>query len=217
MSEEVWPFSSARIKLPSPSEPPKDSYKKLSGLLKFSKEKYPISTKSPPSMSKKLLMSSCHLNKDSSKLKRKDSLQLLRLSWPESQLRNKERLQDTKPHSRTLRANSLVRNHGPRAKRKEPREDKTGPKELRDPREEKTEETEERPEVVREEEEEEEEIEPSILWTVEKNQNWCTYNLFFHIILLYKLELILVRGLRLKGHWVLNKKNRRSLIIFTKR
>ena len=193
MSEEVWPFSSARIKLPSPSEPPKDLSKKHSGLLKFSKEKYPISTKSPPSMSKKLLMSSCHLNKDLSKLKRKDSLQLLRLSWPESQLRNKERPQDTKPHSRTLRANSLLRNHGPRAKRKEPREEKTGPKELRDPREER-EKTEERPEVVREEEEEEE-IEPSILWKVEKNQNWCTYNLFFHIILLYKLALVLVRKL----------------------
>jgi hypothetical protein len=60
-----------------------------------------------------------------------------------------------------LRANSLLRNHGPRAKRKEPREEKAGPKELRDPREER-EKTEEKPEVVREEEEEEE-IEPSIL------------------------------------------------------
>ena len=179
MLEEVWPFSSARIKLPSPSEPPKDSSKKLSGLLKSSKEKYPISTKSPPSMSKKLLMSSCHLKKDSLKSKRKDSLQLSKSSWPENQLKSKERPQDTKPHSRTLRVNSLPSNHGPRERRKELREEK--------------EKTEEKPEVVREEEEEEE-IEPSILWNIEKNQNWCTYNLFFHINSFITLEMNFVRG-----------------------
>ena len=106
-------------------------------------------------------MSTCQDNKDSLKLKRKDSLPSSKSLWPENQQNNKKKLLDIKPPLKTFKDNFWTKNHGKKDKKKELKEDNKDNQDHQEDQDkkedqDKTEVVETILEEVREEEEEEE-------------------------------------------------------------
>lgn len=133
-------------------------------------------------------MFSCQEKKASLGSKRKDSSPLLKLFWPEIQLKNKEKLQDIKLPSRTFRVNSWPSNLGKEERKKELREEKQEEKEDKKDLKELREKTEEKPGVVKEEEEEEE-IDWFNLLTENEWFVYTTYSFLFNSFIDVKYQI----------------------------